>query len=730
MNFLKKALNNQLFRPSLRMAAIPSTTPRIGKVSRLELSSIGRFFSSIYNTKPLLSQSWFANALSNPKIKGIFSFFSSPNGRRIGDEEKRRWLMLIEEGHLLNFANVPAELKADKKFIIKVLSRVDGWDVVRVVAQASAVLQADEEFMRLAIARNGETIIYASIGLKADKGFILWALSQVNGRMVKHVLDQASLELRRDEEVVHLAIGRYGLAIKAASSNLQTHPKYLLEAGLQIAKANPSLLIHYIAEMGLAGHMVCCIQKLSVEEEALHQQICQKITEYRNPEIGRSVLFRYSQSLIDPNFVRTYKELTCKNPKGQNLVHTLLPAIYPASWLLASGSLEADTLNAKKILRECFHGGNRDRFRKIQYSLNQDFLLACRALESLRDKKLATPQETLSLLAKTCQDNHSETLENALSALTNACDLAFVFEGLYKHLFLEGILLQDSLSAESINIVISKIIRQILPGVLDMPEEEFRSKYAATFGSMTVPNALLTYAIGLRKYPEAQDDLKRFIRNVLEGDQYAIKAIYNTEKNPTLQTIQQNAKGVVDRWKEILTPLKQNGYICDEIDSPLIRFDAMTAGPRSCLSVDSEFKNKLALLSASEDGDVHILRVRDLSGKIIARALLRLALDDQEQPLLILEGVYSHQDKRDIDLILEEMAIKKANEVGIPLITFPFMTKNKFYHEQFKYAAQTFILLGGRCEWTYSDTGHGMQHKESAPIKIARKLGRYTPEIC
>jgi hypothetical protein len=588
---------------------------------------------------------------------------------------------------------------------------------------ASAPLRRDREVVMVAVAQDGRALQHASKDLRADKEFMIAALAQ-DGR----ALEWASAPLRGDKEVVMVAVAQDGRALKYASTELQMDPQLIITAGLQIAKSSSIRsanqidedLLFYIRGQQYPEHLVSCIKQLYLGKDTAHAKICKKITEYRNREIGLGLLLNYSEHFQNPGFAAAYKTFT-DSSKGKVAVHTLLPAIHPAKWVSQSTSSTQVDLEAKKNIRDYLQvPGNRDKFKKIDFNLTPNFLLACNALDRLNRQSLLTPEQALIILGKTCQNHQSEDFQAALIALTNVANFAFSFPNLQTTLISEGLLVADNLSLTNLNSLIDQGISNIFSWIRDLPEEEFLTKYKATFGSITFPNALITYALGLRNQPGFQSELARFIRDVLLSDN---QSMYDIKENLSLKTIQENAPEVLKRWKQILKPLSRDEYVFDEIDNPLTRFDTMTAGPRSCVSVDSGSLNKLGLLSACGDGNIHILRVKDRVEKVIGRALLRLAVNDKEQPLLILERVYSHHTKECINRVIEDLATQKADQLGIPLIT-----KNHVYNRGFEQTQNISLSVGGQYGWYYSDIVGGLARKEESKRGVTGLVLEYMPQ--
>ena len=67
------------------------------------------------------------------------------------------------------------------------------------------------------------------------------------------------------------------------------------------------------------------------------------------------------------------------------------------------------------------------------------------------------------------------------------------------------------------------------------------------------------------------------------------------------------------------------------------------------------------------DGKNSLVAVKDPTGKIVARSILRLLVNEEKEPVLFLERTYPFQSPFTDDLV--EMAKRKADFLGVPLLT-------------------------------------------------------------
>lgn len=88
----------------------------------------------------------------------------------------------------------------------------------------------------------------------------------------------------------------------------------------------------------------------------------------------------------------------------------------------------------------------------------------------------------------------------------------------------------------------------------------------------------------------------------------------------------------------------------------------------SCQRVEGSAHLNKCLLGFLLDGKHRLGVICDSQGKIIARSVFRLLLDSTGQPVLFQERVYKRGHSSAYDLLLRQLAEKKAAQLGIPLV--------------------------------------------------------------
>lgn len=157
---------------------------------------------------------------------------------------------------------------------------------------------------------------------------------------------------------------------------------------------------------------------------------------------------------------------------------------------------------------------------------------------------------------------------------------------------------------------------------------------------------------------------------------------FANDLNAALAKVKATADSAVDNFEVSVTD--------DYWDLLLIGSDVKD----SCQRVDGYPNLNKCLLSYVMDGKNIALVVRRPGSKsIVARRMLRIELDQNDQPVLYLERLYSNYGHESIDTAITEMAKQVANKLQLRLYTAG--GSQKLHAEK------------GRNTWTYSDAAGG-----------------------
>ena len=206
-------------------------------------------------------------------------------------------------------------------------------------------------------------------------------------------------------------------------------------------------------------------------------------------------------------------------------------------------------------------------------------------------------------------------------------------------------------------------------------------------------------------------EVKRIIENKREGNREAlfdaVCANLVLQGRPTPQLIQDALDLAPADWElhnDLQGLLQQfkassgdfSGYTVENTDNHWDLFLCGTEVVGSCQRVDGDPQLNKNLLGYVVDGKVRMIAVKERSGKIAARSIIKLLWDaEQRKPVLFMERVYSNNTK--LNGAVEQMAKKEAERLGIDLVTDETAQGRKF---------QSYVNRSG---FEYEDGGGAIQ---------------------
>jgi len=175
--------------------------------------------------------------------------------------------------------------------------------------------------------------------------------------------------------------------------------------------------------------------------------------------------------------------------------------------------------------------------------------------------------------------------------------------------------------------------------------------------------------------------------------------------------IDQLIAGVSGEFKKDLTALKDmlgkisdqqefSGWKAVDSDDPQDLFLAGTEVAGSCQSVDGSPSLNKCLLGYAMDGKNRIVAIKDHTGRIRARSMLRLLLDQNGNPVLMQSRIYPTGVNPQVSQALNKMAIRRAHALGLPLVSNEVGQGPAF--------AGAIRSLGSPAPYEYVDAGGGV----------------------
>jgi hypothetical protein len=163
------------------------------------------------------------------------------------------------------------------------------------------------------------------------------------------------------------------------------------------------------------------------------------------------------------------------------------------------------------------------------------------------------------------------------------------------------------------------------------------------------------------------DELQKSVINLLSVERkalpYALRAIGRRLEDPKYVGLEFK-NDIKDALAQLLEHKSKDPCHVVDTDHAEDLFLCGTEVTGSCQRVDGHPELNKCLMGYILDGKVRLLAVKNRQGNILSRAILKILIDEKNQPVLFLERVYGDQS---FTWDLAAMADKKAQSMGIPL---------------------------------------------------------------
>lgn len=185
---------------------------------------------------------------------------------------------------------------------------------------------------------------------------------------------------------------------------------------------------------------------------------------------------------------------------------------------------------------------------------------------------------------------------------------------------------------------LDSMIEEMFHTALGISVEDFTTKYRNTIGKWRKPQALLTYATRLKTLPIVEQEmlmphLKRFVEDVLNSkfpqSRYA-------EDSEFMRKLRKYPK-LLQAWKEDFS-FAHSCYTISVTDNPN---DLMLSGSAvgSCQKYDGDPAYNKGLLAYLLDPKVRMISIKNSSGDIIARCMMRLLWNEDTKKFVLFQEI-------------------------------------------------------------------------------------------
>jgi hypothetical protein len=198
-----------------------------------------------------------------------------------------------------------------------------------------------------------------------------------------------------------------------------------------------------------------------------------------------------------------------------------------------------------------------------------------------------------------------------------------------------------------------------------------------------------------------------------------LEKVYGTTNPDFLQDIRRLQDSAAQGFEKIFGKSKvsrSNLTLTDEFN-PMTYIRIGSEPVSSCQSFDSSSDLNYGLLSYSMDPNVRIIQIFDDNQQIITRAALRLLSDEDGNPQLFLERIYSTNAHQKINEAVINFAKEKAKALGVKLFSHG---KRNTKITNIQHA--TLQSSGSRTPFVYTDAGGGKRKNGIYKIQNADQL--------
>jgi hypothetical protein len=242
---------------------------------------------------------------------------------------------------------------------------------------------------------------------------------------------------------------------------------------------------------------------------------------------------------------------------------------------------------------------------------------------------------------------------------------------------------------------------QILPvlGLLSIPSSQIPhllTRWETTFGSMRQPLSVLRY---IQRHIDGpgKESLQLLIASVLQGT--FLNRRYDPTHNPVFKVLEEK-EALIEEWKRGASQdRKDPGSRIVDTDDFRDVFLCGTEISGSCQNVDYGSELNVCLLGYLLHGQTRMVAIKDKEGVIQGRAMVRLVLNEKEEPALFLEPIYVKQALLNtpaagaLKMELASFAMERAKTLGLPI----------YYYQRAAATPYPLKTLGGGAPFEFFD---------------------------
>lgn len=536
----------------------------------------------------------------------------------------------------------------------------------------------------------------------------LMTLLKLNERY-KQIGDRIPYERQKDLSLIAEEIKNLSQMIKAKESGFSELVDKILQMKLT-SKLPPREV--FTIQCQQLGFLTRAIADLSKFDEGTVKNRLIPILEtelgFQSPKL-RIEIWNFLLLHFNRNFLES---LNNKIKETRNTPHTVLPNIFLAA-------LENEGVNCQEIARDInlLRIGKTKIFKDAAlYKLLLKVLLELSKEPALDAKEKQQLLEKVLSMKTTLKGKEIPDKEGILKAFKSIKGVFDLHQG-------ERLKVIDSIPQSHLAHELGEIHFQAFNDVIPIGQTtNFLERLESFFAKFRDPDTILIYASSINLLDtetkaKVFQSLASFIQNAINGNFPASRY----EKSKHLDTVFGSKEGLKEHWKEGITMAFEEsedeyaGWTIEDTDDFGDLFLCGTEILGSCQHIQGDPESSKCLLAYVEDGKNRLLAIKDSTGTIKARAILRLLWDPKnQQPVLFLERIYPNKVSRKFEETLVNLAKNRSETLGLDLLSKDLRTGKPY--------PGTIMSEGSIAPYEYVDAGDGIYEDGIFSIEKAHFL--------
>lgn len=508
--------------------------------------------------------------------------------------------------------HAPKKFKANKALALEILN-IDGMAYTFL----DKTLQADEDVTRVAISQNGFILLYLDPVQQKNKQLVLLALQSDPS-----IFKALNPTLKSDRELCFEALVSSGNIYEYLPESLKNDVSFITRAFLKnsrlFSQIHPSLISDELKEQVYA----VTLETIAADCPAL-ELLIQQLRRCKHPEI-KDYVMRILISTKAPSLVSMFDKFSCTDHQEDFSLILLIINSFPIA--------QEDKLSLIASIKKHY------KFLVKDFMKRQVLLLSFLHLDTMPSVKKYSLLRQLLL-----KQENKKAMMDALHMFSSIAQAN-------PHLF--DTITQDDLTAEKLASILIQDFQEhgLIPKADSTPFE-----IAKTFFDFRNPGAFFSYISNFKKDSLMKDSLCRLITGLLNKTFLSDRHQGNSHREYLTQD-------QLIAWETAL-PKEKQAEDTEEVEDLLLCGTEVTG---SCQRIDGDISFTKCLLGYVLDGKIRVLAIKNHHNQIIARAIIKIVLTEDNQPALFLEKLYgpsSHISN------IEDLARKKALSMGVPLFS-------------------------------------------------------------